>query len=47
VPFSERQHPNDKVPRDNSAGLQLVSYERSDPAPGVCELLGLQAEEFP
>ena len=46
VPFSERQHPNDKVPRDNSAGLQLVSYERSDPAPGVCELLGLQAEEF-
>ena len=46
VPFSERQHPNDKVPRDNSAGLQLVSYERSDPAPGVCELLGLQADEF-
>jgi hypothetical protein len=48
VPFSERHHPNDKVPRDNSAaaGLQLSSYERSDPTPGVCELLGLQADEF-
>ena len=50
VPFSERQgthHP--KVPRDNNsaaAGLQLVSYERSVPAPGVWELMGVHAEEF-